>query len=222
VNLPPQQRPRPPRPVSQPPAALIILGVTVVSYLVQAMNPLETLRLLALWPLATPETMQLPNGMPVATGFAPWQLLTYGLLHGGIGHLFFNMFALYMFGLPIEAAWGTKRFVVFYVICVFGAGLTQLVTTAVTGGTYPTIGASGGVFGLLLAFGMMYPNQRILLLIPPVPIRAKYFVVGYGLLTLFFGVTGTAGGIAHFAHLGGMLFGFLLIMYWGSRDYRGR
>ena len=204
------------RRVSQPPAAFIILGITVAAYVLQTMNEGETFRLFALWPLATPDQM-----WGVAnTGFGFWQLVTYGFMHGGIGHLFFNMFALYMFGLPIEQAWGTKRFVIFYFVCMIGAGLIQLLTMAITGSIIPTVGASGAIFGLLLAFGMMYPNQRIMLLIPPVPIKAKYFVVGYGLLTLFFGVTGTAAGVAHFAHLGGMLFGLILILYWGREDYR--
>jgi membrane associated rhomboid family serine protease len=208
--------------VSNPPASLLILGITVVAWLVQSMNPIESLRLLALWPVATPELIRFSDTGVLETGFAPWQLLTYGFLHGGLGHLFFNMFALYMFGLPIEQAWGTKRFVIFYLVCIVGAGLVQLLTAAVSGDIYPTIGASGGVFGLLLAFGMMYPNQRIMLLIPPVPIKAKWFVIGYGALTLFFGVTGTMAGVAHFAHLGGMLFGLALILYWGRQDYRRR
>lgn len=211
-----------PRRVSNPPASLVLLGVTVVAWLLQSMNQIESLRLLALWPIGTPELLRFSDTGVLETGFAPWQLLTYGFLHGGFGHLFFNMFALYMFGLPIEQAWGTKRFVIFYLVCIVGAGLVQLLTAAVTGDIYPTIGASGGVFGLLLAFGMMYPNQRIMLLIPPVPIKAKWFVLGYGALTLFFGVTGTMAGVAHFAHLGGMLFGLGLILYWGRQDYRRR
>lgn len=210
------------RTIQQPPRAFIILGITVVAWLLQQLNPLESLRLLALWPLGTPESMALPTGQQVATGFAPWQLVSYALLHGGLGHLFFNMFALYMFGLPIEQAWGSRRFVIYYLVCVVGAGLLQLLTAFISGGVYPTIGASGGVFGLLLAFGIMYPNQRIMLLIPPIPIRAKYFVMIYGLLTLFFGLSGTMGGIAHFAHLGGMLFGLALILYWGRSDYQRR
>ncbi len=210
------------RRVSSPPASLLILGVTVLAFLIQSGNPLETIRLLALWPIDTPEQTTFRGIGTIDTGFAIWQLVTYALLHGGIGHLFFNMFALYMFGLPIEHTWGTRRFVIYYVVCVIGAGILQLITAAVTGGMYPTIGASGGVFGLLLAFGVMYPNQRIMLLIPPIPIRAKYFVIGYGLLTLFFGVTGTMGGIAHFAHLGGMLFGLAMILYWGYSDFRRR
>jgi len=188
-----------------PPVALILLGVTVVAYVIQMSSFLGVMRQFALWPLAH-------------DFFAPWQLISYGFLHGGIGHLFFNMFALYMFGLPIERAWGTRRFLIFYFVCMVGAGLVQLIVTALTGAVYPTIGASGAVFGLLLAFGMMYPNSTIMLLIPPIPMKAKWFVIGYGILTLFFGMTGTMSGVAHFAHLGGMLFGFGLILYWGRRD----
>lgn len=211
-----------PRRVTHPPASLVLIGITVVAWLLQSMNPVESMRLLALWPLATPDMMRFSDVGLLDTGFGPWQLLSYGFLHGGLGHLFFNMFALYMFGLPIERAWGTRRFVVYYLVCIVGAGLIQLLTAAISGGIYPTIGASGGVFGVLLAFGMMYPNQRIMLLIPPIPMKAKWFVIGYGLLTLYFGVTGTMAGVAHFAHLGGMLFGLALILYWGRQDYRRR
>ena len=210
------------RSVSQPPAAFIILGLTVAAYFLQSMNEIETMRLFALWPLATPDQMRFTGIGVLDTGFGAWQLISYGFMHGGIGHLFFNMFALYMFGLPIERAWGTQRFVIFYVVCMVGAGLVQLLTAAVTESIIPTVGASGAIFGLLLAFGMMYPNQRIMLLIPPIPIKAKYFVVGYGLLTLFLGITGTNNGVAHFAHLGGMLFGLGLILYWGRSDFRQR
>lgn len=208
-----------PRAVSNPPASLVLLGITVVAFFLQSMNQNEALRLLALWPVGTGSD---PRAAIAGIDFWPWQLLTYGFLHGGIGHLFFNMFALYMFGLPIEQAWGTKRFVIFYLVCIVGAGLVQLLTAAIGGDIYPTVGASGGVFGLLLAFGMMYPNQRIMLLFPPIPMKAKWFVIGYGLLTLYFGVTGTMSGVAHFAHLGGMLFGLALILYWGRQDYRNR
>jgi len=206
----------------QPPSALILLGLTVLAYFVQMGNLNEAMRLFALWPLATPDQMRFADVGVIDTGFMPWQLISYGFLHGGIGHLFFNMFALYMFGMPIERAWGTRRFLVFYFVCMIGAGLVQLSVAALAGEVYPTIGASGAVFGLLLAFGMMYPNSRIMLLIPPIPLKAKWFVIGYGLLTLFFGMTGTMSGVAHFAHLGGMLFGFGLILYWGSRDYHQR
>lgn len=197
---------RPAAPTSTQSSALVLLGITVLCYLIQ--NTTMAWGVLALWPLGH--------------GFGPWQLVSYGFLHGGLAHLFFNMFALYMFGLPIERAWGTRRFLIFYFVCMVGAGLVQLLVTALTGAIYPTIGASGAVFGLLLAFGMMFPNSTILLLIPPVPIKAKWFVIGYGLLTLFFGMTGTMAGVAHFAHLGGMLFGLALILIWGRSDFRRR
>lgn len=206
---------------TQPPAALIIIGITVGAFFLQSAAFVETLRVFALWPIATPEVMQFGSSL-LSTGFGPWQLVSYGFLHGGWAHLFFNMFALYMFGLPIERAWGTRRFVIFYVICLIGAGLVQLLVAAISQEIYPTIGASGAVFGILLAFGMMYPNTPLMLLFPPIPIKAKWFVLGYGILTLVFGITGTMPQVAHFAHLGGMIFGLVLILYWGRRDYRRR
>lgn len=148
-------------------------------------------------------------------GFWPWQLVTYAFLHGSVGHLFFNMFALWMFGVQIEQHWGSRRFGIFYFFCVIGAALTQMVV--LWGTSVPTLGASGGVFGILLAFGMMYPERRIMLLIPPIPIKAKWFVLGLGALELWMGVTGTQAGVANFAHLGGAAFGFLLIQFWRGR-----
>ncbi len=198
-------------------AAITLLIITVVAYFIQVSAFTNVVRLFALWPLATPGTINLGDGTTLQTGFGLWQLVSYGFLHGSLAHLFFNMFALYMFGLPIERLWGTRRFLIFYFVCMIGAGLVQLVVAQLAGEIYPTIGASGAVFGLLLAFGMMYPNSRIMLLFPPIPMRAKWFVIVYGILTLVFGVTGTMPGIAHFAHLGGMLFGLLLILYWASR-----
>lgn len=212
---------RPARTTS-PPASLVILGVTVAIFLMQSNILAGVFGQLALWPLTSPELLPTGDGRYMRVpGFAPWQLVTYGFLHGGLGHVFFNMFALYMFGLPVERLWGTRRFIVYYFVCLVGAGIVQLVVTGLTGQVYPTIGASGAVFGLLLAFGMMYPNSTIMLLIPPIPMKAKYFVVGYGLLTLFFGMTGTMSGVAHFAHLGGMFFGLGLILWWGRRARSG-
>ncbi|HYW02688.1 MAG TPA: rhomboid family intramembrane serine protease [Gammaproteobacteria bacterium] len=178
---------------------------------------------LALWPLGTSGYASSPAGPVLLPGFQVWQLVTYAFLHGGIAHIFFNMFALWMFGVQVENTWGSQRFAVYYLVCVIGAGLVQLLVASLSHGIYPTIGASGGVFGILLAFGMMFPNQRILLLIPPIPIKAKYFVIGYGLIELITGVTGTEAGVAHFAHLGGMAFGFVLIQYWrGKLPFRPR
>lgn len=151
--------------------------------------------------------------------FAPWQLLTYGFLHGDVVHIAFNMFALWMFGRDLEHLMGPQRFLIYYLTCIVGAGIVQLIVAQFQGGLYPTIGASGGVFGILLAFGLTFPNRMIVLIFPPIPMRAKYFVLLYGLLELYLGVSGNAPGVANFAHLGGMLFGFLLLQYW-SRTRR--
>ncbi|NNF16349.1 MAG: rhomboid family intramembrane serine protease [Gammaproteobacteria bacterium] len=160
----------------------------------------------ALWPLS------MPVNSPVS--FQVWQLVTYGFLHANMSHLFFNMFALWMFGMQLEALWGSKPFALYYFVCLIGAGLIQIVVE--TSG-YPTVGASGGVFGLLLGFGLMYPNRPIIMIFLPIPIKAKYFVVLYGLLELWLGVTATRSTVAHFAHLGGMAFGYVLIQYWRGR-----
>lgn len=154
---------------------------------------------------------------PIGTGyrdFFPWQLLSYGFLHGDVTHIVFNMLMLWMFGRELEVLMGARRFLIYYLTCVVGAGIVQLIVAGLQGGGYPTIGASGGVFGILLAFGMAFPNRTILLLIPPIPMKAKYLVVLAGLMELYFGVSGARPGIANFAHLGGMLFGFLLLYYW--------
>ena len=159
---------------------------------------------LALWPLE--------SGY-----FQPWQLVTYGFLHGGFNHLFFNMFALWMFGLPIERMWGSRKFVEYYFICILGAGLVQLLVQFISGGSYPTIGASGAVFGLLLAYGVTWPNNKLFLIFFPVPIKAKWFVLIYGAAELIFGVTGAMPQVAHYAHLGGLFFGAGLLWRWGWR-----
>ena len=162
-------------------------------------------------------------------GFMPWQLLTHGFMHSpsNIAHLLFNMLALLMFGAQLEYAWGQRRFLTYFLVCVVGAGLCQLLVVSWgvrnDGAFFPTVGASGGVFGLLLAYGMMFPNQRVMLLIPPVPMKARTLVIVYGLIELVLGVTGTRSGVAHFAHLGGMLFGWLLIRHWrGQPPFGGR
>ena len=147
--------------------------------------------------------------------FHSYQLVTYMFLHGGFSHLFFNMFALWMFGRTLEYELGSKRFLTYYMVCGIGAALIQYFT-ALAFGELPMslVGASGAVMGLLLAFGVMHPNAVIMLLIPPIPMKAKWFVVVYGVIELFFGVSGRMDGVAHFAHVGGMLWGFLLLYYW--------
>ena len=159
---------------------------------------------------------------PIGHGFAPWQLVSYAFLHGSVFHLFFNMMGLWMFGSEIERVWGPKRYLLFYVVSLLTAAVAQLLVALLTGAVYPTVGASGALFGLLLAFGMLFPNRQIMLLIPPIPMKAKVFVAIYGAIELFLGVTGTQQGVAHFAHLGGMLGGFLMIQYWRGRPPFGR
>lgn len=188
-------------------ALLIINGLV---YALQQMSPRFLLINFALWPATA-------AGSP----FMPWQVVTYGFLHGNLTHIFFNMFALWMFGRELELMMGMKRFLTYYFTCVVGAALVQLIVASTQGVIYPTVGASGGVFGILLAYGMAFPNRMVMLIFPPIPMKAKYFVIMYGLLELYLGLSGNAPGVANFAHLGGMLFGFLLLRYWtGSRRRR--
>ena len=191
---------------------------------------------------------------PKSDHFMPVQIVTHMFMHGGIWHLFFNMFALYMFGQVLENVWGPKRFFIYYMTCGLGAafvhesviafqyskliheiGPDQLKIVLTEGSAYfnegkvftdetmkslqmllnvPTVGASGAIFGVLLAFGVLFPNTQLMLLFPPIPIKAKYFVIGYGGIELYLAFTQPGSNIAHAAHLGGMLFGYILIRYW--------
>jgi membrane associated rhomboid family serine protease len=130
------------------------------------------------------------------------------------------MFGLWMFGRDLERLMGARRFLFYYLTCVVGAGIVQLIVAELQGGVYPTLGASGGVFGILLAYALAFPNRTVMLLIPPIPMKAKYFVLFYGLLELYLGVSGRSPGVANFAHLGGMLFGFVLLQYWRRTNRR--
>ncbi len=174
-----------------------------------------------------------------ASDFRPYQFVTYMFMHGSFAHLFFNMFALWMFGNAIENAWGPKRFLIFYFVCGIGAGLTQELVQYIQlsdiqnfqnvnlGGRpvddylnmLTTVGASGAVYGILLAFGMMWPNSMIYLYFL-IPIKTKWFVLIYGLLELFTGFS-SIDNVAHFAHVGGMVFGLLLILYWRNKENGG-
>ena len=187
--------------------ALILVNVLVFILEQVALRPI--LVHFALWPLATPEGL-----------FRPWQLITYGFLHAGILHIFFNMFALYVFGPALESYWGGRRFLAYYFVCVIAAGCTQLAVEYGMGSGEPTLGASGGIFGILLAFAMLFPRTRLLLYFA-IPVPAWLFVAGYAVLELFFGVTGREGSIAHFAHLGGMLGGAIMMLYWRMRPDGG-
>jgi len=193
-----------------PPVTLALIVANVAGYLLQSALP-SIVGPFALWPL----------GSDAATGgqvsFEPWQLVTYAFLHGGLLHLGFNMLALYMFGSAIERVFDERRYLVYYVVCVISAAATQLLFAAMSGDVYPTIGASGGVFGLLLAYAIYFPNNRVMLLFPPIPMPARVFVLLYAALELFLGVTGTQEGVAHFAHLGGMVGGYALLRFWRTR-----
>lgn len=174
-----------------------------------------------------------------ATDFQPYQLVTYMFMHGNFAHLFFNMFALWMFGNTLENIWGPNRFLLFYFVCGIGAGLVQELVqyiqyvTTLQGyenvriaanqiipmseylNLLTTVGASGAVYGILLAFGMMFPNSTLYIYFA-IPIKAKWFVLIYGVIELFSGFT-SIDNVAHFAHLGGMLFGLILILYWKKK-----
>jgi membrane associated rhomboid family serine protease len=185
-----------------PPVTQSLLFANIAVYLLSGLGvlPLDDL---ALWP---------PGGFE--SRFAPWQLVTYAFLHGGLAHIFFNMLGLYMFGSEVERLFGSRFYLLYYFGCVATAALTHLVVTGWMGAPpYPTVGASGGVYGLLLAFGVYFPHRRVLLLFPPIPLPARVFVILFAALELVFGVTGTAAGVAHFAHLGGMIGGWLMIQY---------
>ncbi len=195
---------------------------------------------------------------PASDKFMPHQIFTHMFMHGGITHIFFNMFALWMFGRVLENVWGPKRFLVFFLVTGIGAAALHTLVNYieyeslisklspeqvayvkevgsniwVEGKNFsdpnlsqlnvllntPTVGASGAVFGILLGFGMLFPNTQLMLLFPPIPIKAKYFVIGYGALELYLGFTHPGSNVAHFAHLGGMLFGFILIKYWNRNS----
>lgn len=202
---------------SVPPVVKSLLVVNGVTFLLQMYMGNVMIVELALWPLDLSPGPDIASTRPQ---FGITQLVTYAFLHGGMMHLLLNMYALWMFGSRIERLWGSKVFAIYYFVCVVGAGLMQLLVSSQGNNIYPTVGASGGVFGLLLAFGMFYPRERLILLFPPIPIEARWFVIIFGGIELWFGITGTAQGIAHFAHLGGMLFGFILILYWKKNPPR--
>lgn len=184
----------------------------------------------------------------LAPDFGVYQLVTYMFMHASLSHLFFNMFALWMFGCIVERTWGARKFLVYYMVCGIGAGLlqemaqfaqfymlatenihgfsvSQIMTVAKASAAvinlWTTVGASGAIYGILLAFGMLYPEERMFIFPLPVPIKAKFFVVGYAAIELFMAFSTSGDGVAHLAHLGGMLFGFLLIRYWRRHPGRG-
>jgi membrane associated rhomboid family serine protease len=232
---------------SIPRGTQIILWINVAAFLLLGQGGSEFVRLLALWPIGSEAT-----GGP---GFYPWQLFTYAFLHASEMHIIFNMFGLVMFGGDIERVWGIRRFLIYYLTCVLSAGVAELVVAHFTHAGNAIVGASGGVFGLLLAYGLLFPRRRVaILLVPtvlalgvfaiepdlvmwlmipmmalvllfprskltvlllPVPLPAWLLVTLFGVVELLMGLTGAQADVAHFAHLGGMLGGWLLIRYGG-------
>jgi membrane associated rhomboid family serine protease len=194
-----------------PPVVKSLLLANGLMFILEMIYGEPLIAALALWPLVEHGHLA---GAAGQTHFQLLQLVSYSFLHASLLHLFLNMYALWLFGSRMENVWGSSAFAIYYFVCVTGAGLVQLLVSTLSGGYYPTVGASGGVFGLLLAFGMRFPNVVLMLIFPPVALPAKWFVMIFAAIELLAGITGTEAGVAHFAHLGGMLFGYLLIRYW--------
>jgi membrane associated rhomboid family serine protease len=181
-----------------PPVTLALLVANVLVYFLENTSP-GIFEWFALWP---------------GQRFEPWQVVTYAFLHGSVMHIFFNMLGLYMFGSDIERLFGSRFYALYYLASIVAAAICHLIVTGVMGSPpYPTVGASGGVFGLVLAYAIYFPHRRLMLLFPPIPMSARTFAIVFAALELFFGVTGTVSGVAHFAHLGGMIGGWLMIQY---------
>lgn len=187
-----------------PPVTGALLGANILVFLMQLAGTPGLVANFALWPPVT--------GPRTGPDFELWQLVTYSFLHGSLLHVGFNMLALYTFGRDVERLFGSAWYLKYYFVCVVTAAVCHLLVTGWMGGPpYPTVGASGGVYGLLFAYGYYFPRRTVILLFPPVPLPARVFVAIFAALELYFGVTGTLAGVAHFAHLGGMLGGWLLI-----------
>lgn len=191
---------------------LLLIALNVLAFAVEALSPNLLIDVFALWPLR-------------AASFQPtfhvWQLLTYSALHASVTHLAFNMLGLFMFGNAVERVIGGRRMLALYVTSVACGGVVQMLTTlSATGDASPTIGASAGVFGVLIAYAMMFPRRRVVLLFPPVPMPAWMFATGYAVLELVLGVSREASGVAHFAHLGGMAGAVALVVYWSGKAGR--
>ncbi|HSN62188.1 MAG TPA: rhomboid family intramembrane serine protease [Ferruginibacter sp.] len=188
---------------STTPIVLNLIIINALVFFAQMAFDGETAKittLLALWPLKT-------------TFFEPYQLVTHMFTHGGWGHILFNMFALWSFGTTLERLWGPKRFLIFYLACGLAAGVAQLFFSDA-----PAVGASGAIMGLLAAFGYLFPNTELLVFPVPFPVKAKYFIAVIAAIDLFGGVYSTGSNIAHFAHLGGLAMGFILVIIWNKTN----
>jgi membrane associated rhomboid family serine protease len=194
----------------------LLIGANVAAFALEAVSGQGFLASFALWPIGHFNVAQ----FDVPVGFKLWQLITCGFLHANLLHLGINMYALWMFGSDVERAIGPRHYLTLYFASLLCSSATQLavVSMMTSTGVYPTVGASGAIFGILLAFGMLFPRRTIVLIFPPIPMPAIVFVILYGLLELFSGIFGTDQGVAHFAHLGGMLGSYLTLRHWRKRE----
>jgi membrane associated rhomboid family serine protease len=197
----------------------LLIGINVAVFLLEAVTGPGLFARFALWPVGHFDVPQFDT--PV--GFKIWQLITCGFLHANFLHLAINMYALWMFGSDVERTVGPRHYLTLYFASLLSSSLTQLLVVSMmtSGGVYPTVGASGAIFGILLVFGLLFPRRTIVLLIPPIPMPAIVFVALYALLELFSGVFGTNQGVAHFAHLGGMIGAYFTLRHWRSRARTG-
>lgn len=186
---------------NKPQATLHLILVNVIVYIATLINYEFMVGTFALWPPETP-------------WFRIWQPVTYMFMHGGFMHIFFNMYSLYLFGSAVEQKIGTRRFLVLYFACGLSAAALNLLVLWLRGTAVPTVGASGSIYGLIVAFAMLYPKARMMLLFPPIPMTAKWMAIVFIGIELITGITDTVDGVAHFAHLGGAILGFVLIWVW--------
>jgi membrane associated rhomboid family serine protease len=204
-----------------PPVTKVLLWAIGIVFLLQQLNPDFATYYFALWPLG-----EFHDGSQLVTPFQPWQVLSYAFLHGNAWHLFFNALMLVQFGPRLELSLGRKRYIQFLLVCTLGAAACQLaVVSWMHANGYevgPTVGASGYIYGILLGWAVLWPRDRLMLLLPPVEMSVRTMVLVFGGIELFMGITGTAQGVAHFAHLGGMLFGWLLLRYWQGKPPFGK
>lgn len=190
-----------------PPALKHIIIINVIMFIATLLNEEFMLEHFALFPIGT-------------DFFRPWQLITHMFMHGGFFHIFFNMYTLFFFGMALERVWGSKKFIIYYFVTGIGAAFSYMFVMYLLGHhSYYMIGASGAVYGVLLGYGMLFPNNRITMIFPvPVTLKAKWFVLIFGAIELVTGIFDTTSGIAHFAHLGGMIFGIILILIWKKKN----
>jgi rhomboid family protein len=193
----------------------LLIAANVAIFALQAVYNDALISIFALWPIGRYHV----EDLQAVVGFEPWQLITYAFLHANLAHIGLNMWALFLFGRDVERTLGARHYILLYFSAVVSAALVQLAAVTATRhpGIYPTIGASGGIFGVLLAFGVLYPRRTVMLIFPPVPMPAWLLVSVFGLIELASGVLGTEAGVAHFAHLGGMLGAYLELRYWRQR-----